>query len=174
MWTNFEFLKQNLIEVTEPQTKRQPAGEQSGICSVDFAATPQQWSAIQPELQRRGIQACVYDNPGRLVQVERAEERHVARQNRRQSLLLLMGLGVVLGILGFYITMALTRNVVLAGGVGLIGLVVFAWAGMTIDTARDAARQSDDPLPDGEEAGDRSTSDAVSERSEHEPRYDRG
>lgn len=63
---DLEFVKAHVGKVSKPELKSYPGFDYLKCWYVDFAATPEQWKRLEPELQKRDIVVTMYESPALL------------------------------------------------------------------------------------------------------------
>jgi hypothetical protein len=129
---NLEFIREYLDDVSAPKPERLSGGRPAQFYEVDFRATPAVWGTVRFELNRRGIDITLYENPDLSLQVEAKQERLLEKSKRRGNLQLIRMVGFLF-ILGGIVSMLVTGKFLVPLGIALLGLIVVIVARIVLD-----------------------------------------
>jgi len=133
------YLESRVGKLAAGQLKSMPGYEFLKFWYVDFAATPQQWAEIQPEMDRRNILVTMYEAPALYMDALEEDEEQAAERERARAplparittgaaaLIALAGMAlVVYGAIDFAGCLAFAALAALVGAAGQVFAILKA------------------------------------------------
>lgn len=115
------FIQARVGELSRAQLKSVPGYEFLKFWYMDFAATPEQWAALAPELDQRNILVTLYEGPVFIADALMAEDKASgATKSRQRVTWMYNGVAVVLVIVALALFVTMTIDMVAC--VGLVGV----------------------------------------------------